>query len=161
MKFGKDADPELPDHLFRWLDAARDRLSLELGAHLPPGFSAIGGRRGRLLQLLPAQGMRITDLAERAGVTKQALGQLVTRLEQMGLVESLPDPADRRVRRVRRTPEGDQVCADLQRAILSAQQALRADVGPERFDTMLEALRDISVDPTDATGPDAPTTTPP
>lgn len=144
MTSGNTEGADRPDHLFRWLEAASRRLSDELGDHLPPDFPAIGGRRGRLLQLLPADGMRITDLAERAGVTKQALGQLVTTLEGLGLVESRPDPTDRRVRLVRRTAEGDRVCADLSHAIRAAQQAVRADVGPARFDAMLVTLREMS-----------------
>src|SRR6478609_11011406 len=101
------ADDDLPDHLFRWSDALGRRLSREMRAIAPPDLEAIGGRRGRLLQIIPADGLRVTDLAHRAGVTKQAIGQLVDTLEELGLVRSVPSRTDRRVRWVTRTPAGD------------------------------------------------------
>ncbi|WP_107660212.1 MarR family winged helix-turn-helix transcriptional regulator, partial [Nocardia suismassiliense] len=47
---------------------------------------------------LDPAGSRITALAESAGMTQQAMGELVTHLERCGLVERQGDPADRRGR---------------------------------------------------------------
>src|SRR4051794_5961505 len=99
-------DDELPDHLFRWADAVGRRLNHELRDLAPAHVLAMGGRRSRLLQVIPSEGMRVTDLAHRCGVTKQAIGQLVDTLEAQALVESGPSPGDRRVRWVRRTAAG-------------------------------------------------------
>jgi len=55
---------------------------------------------------LGTAGARLTALAERAGMTKQAMGQLVDDLESLGYVERIPDPADGRAKIVRLTPEG-------------------------------------------------------
>lgn len=52
------------------------------------------GRQARLLQLIPPGGLRISDLADRASTTKQALGQLVDVLQRGGWVDSGRDPAD-------------------------------------------------------------------
>lgn len=43
-------------------------------------------------------GTRLTDLAARLGVSKQAVGQLVTELEAMGTLERIPDPTDGRAK---------------------------------------------------------------
>lgn len=59
-----------------------------------------------LLPHIDLDGTRLTDVAERARVTKQAVGQLVEELEAMGVVERTPDPEDRRAKRVRFTPSG-------------------------------------------------------
>ena len=57
------------------------------------------------------QGCRLTDLARRAGMTKQAMGQIVDDLERLGYVERTPDPDDGRAKIVRFTPAGlDFVC---------------------------------------------------
>ena len=54
----------------------------------------------------PPAGSRLTELAERAQTTKQAMGQLVDALERGGYVERVPDPADRRAKQIRLTERG-------------------------------------------------------
>lgn len=51
-------------------------------------------------------GARLTDLAARAAMTKQAMGQLVDDLERLGYVERIPDPVDGRAKIVRLTAAG-------------------------------------------------------
>lgn len=62
-------------------------------------------------------GTRPTHIAERLGITPQAVAQLVGDLEDMGLVERVPDPSDRRARLVRFTAKG-------QRDLLAGFRAL-------------------------------------
>ena len=45
--------------------------------------------------------MRLTELARRVGVSKQAVGQLVDELVQMGALGRVPDPGDGRAKRIR------------------------------------------------------------
>src|SRR3981081_2690102 len=52
---------------------------------------------------LGPEGDRISDIAARCGVSKQAMGETITWLEQHGYVERLPDPSDGRATLVRRT----------------------------------------------------------
>ena len=49
---------------------------------------------------LSPQGDRLTDLADRAGMSKQAMADLIDQCEAWGLVERRPDPLDRRAKRV-------------------------------------------------------------
>ena len=51
-------------------------------------------------------GTRLTEIARRAGVTKQAVGQLVDELVARGMVERQPDPTDARAQRVCFTDQG-------------------------------------------------------
>ncbi|HEU4578705.1 MAG TPA: MarR family winged helix-turn-helix transcriptional regulator [Polyangiaceae bacterium] len=77
-------------------------------------LARLGMLRGQRLrrshtQLLPhidLDGTRMSDLAERLGVSKQAVTQLVDELESFGVVERVPDPEDARARRVRFTARG-------------------------------------------------------
>src|SRR5690606_35332172 len=46
-------------------------------------------------------GTRLTELARRMGISKQAVGQLVDELEQMGAVERIPDPSEGRATLIR------------------------------------------------------------
>lgn len=85
-------------------------------------------------------GTRVTDLAERVGVTKQAISQLLDDLEALGVVARVPDPADARSRLVVFTDRGkkglleglavlQKLEADLERAVgADAMSGLREGV---------------------------------
>jgi len=61
----------------------------------------------RLLPFLDRRGIRPTDLARRADITKQAVGQTLKASEDLGLVEYVADPTDGRAQLVRLTREGE------------------------------------------------------
>ena len=63
----------------------------------------------RLISITPAGGMRLGDLATKAGMTAQSLGEFVDTLNRAGYTEVVPDPADRRARLVRPTQRGVQL----------------------------------------------------
>jgi len=80
---------------------------------------------------LALQGSRLTDLAAAAGMSKQAMGDLVDQCEAWGLVERGPDPRDARARLVRFTPAGLDWLAGFRRAVEHAEAEFRAEVGAE------------------------------
>ena len=142
-----DDDDQLPDHLLRWLEAFERRVSRELGRAFGGDPPVARGRQGRLLQLIPAAGMRLGDLAVRAAVTKQALGQMVAALEHDGLAVTVADPADGRARIVRRTARGDEALARITQAVTAVERVLREELGPRRYDAMTRAMRAVGDDP--------------
>src|ERR1700754_2174450 len=60
----------------------------------------------RVISSVPPEGISVTELAERVGMTKQGCGQFVTGLVGTGHLRVEQDPDDGRVRRVRRTAKG-------------------------------------------------------
>jgi DNA-binding MarR family transcriptional regulator len=64
--------------------------------------------QGRLFARIPEDGIRLTELAESAQVTKQTAGFLVDALEAAGYVERSPDRTDARARLLRIAPRGRQ-----------------------------------------------------
>lgn len=78
---------------------------------------------------VPLAGSRLTDLAERAGMSKQAMGDLVLQCEAWGLVTRGPDPQDARARLVRFTPTGLAWLKAFQEAVAQAEAEFRAEVG--------------------------------
>ncbi|HSO45235.1 MAG TPA: MarR family transcriptional regulator [Rhodoferax sp.] len=120
------------------LMAANDRMPLAL-AHL--------AARGHLMashvhitQHLALEGSRLTDLAARAGVSKQAMGKLVDQCEAWELVQRQSDPRDARACLVVFTTAGLNWLQSYQEAITQAQAELRAAVGDEVATVMLLGL---------------------
>ena len=66
----------------------------------------IGAAHIQITRHLALQGSRLTELAERAGMTKQAMGDLVDQCAAWGLLVREPDPQDARARQLRFTPTG-------------------------------------------------------
>ena len=62
-----------------------------------------------LLWLMDEGGTRSTVIAQRAGVSKQAMSQLVRMMEQQGYLEQVTDPTDTRAKVVRMTKRGEAV----------------------------------------------------
>jgi DNA-binding MarR family transcriptional regulator len=135
-----------PDHMARWLEAVTKRLHADLGAQGGFAFPELRGSHRRLLQMIPHEGIRITDLARRADMTKQALGEFMDRLEQAGFVASGQDPADRRVRLITRTEHGDAAAIEAQRAIDAVERGWRTEIGAARYDAMKQVLRQLGRD---------------
>jgi len=76
------------------------------------GHPGLGPSHSLLLANLDPEGTRITVLAERVGMSKQAMGQLVGDLTREGYVTRAPDPDDRRATRVAFTERGQRFLRD-------------------------------------------------
>ena len=101
----------------------------------------------RLLSSVPREGISISDLAGPLSMTKQAVGQFVTQLEELGHVETRADPEDRRVRLVFRTRLGDATVRRLDARIRRIEQGWARQVGAERYAQFKQVLREISLPP--------------
>ncbi len=94
-----------------------------------------------LLPYLDLEGTRITVLADRAGITKQSMGQLVLDLEKRGYIERRVDPLDRRATLVLFTSMGWQFLRDayeIKREIEAEYQAL---LGEEELQQLRATLK--------------------
>jgi DNA-binding MarR family transcriptional regulator len=101
---------------------------------------------GNVFQYLDDDGTRIGVLAERAGISKQAMAQLVAHLEQHGYIERSPDPADRRAQLVRATPRGREVFAIARELMGEIDERLKRRLGAEKkrhLRALLEELNDV------------------
>jgi len=102
-------------------------------------YSDIRITHGCVFGNIEPDGSRLTDLAERANMTKQSVGEVATELERRGYVERVPDPSDGRAKIIRLTERG---CAaqSLGFQIIDAiEQEWAERFGAER----VAALRDV------------------
>lgn len=103
-----DAHATLGALLRRPYECMSDWLYAELAEG---GFPEVRTSFSAVLRNLPAGGARVSELAARAGMTKQSMGYLVDQMATAALVEIAPDPHDRRANTVRLTARGEQVVA--------------------------------------------------
>ena len=80
---------------------------------------------------LPLTSARLTELAAWAGMSKQAMGDLVDQCVAWGLVTREGDPLDARARRIAFTPAGLDWLAAFGDAVAQAEAEFRAAVGTE------------------------------
>lgn len=129
-------------HIAALMDFAMRRLVAELKASTAYETD-LRSSHYRLLSMIPDEGARITDLAEIAAMTKQALGQFVDYLQSRGYVESVRSEQDRRVRLVRRTARGTAARDMALQAIARVEEMWRAELGDERFEALCDALSEV------------------
>ena len=107
------------------------------------GYLDVRPAHGLVFQHLPPEGARVTELAARAGVTKQHLSLLVEELEELGYLERVADPADKRVRIVRLTARGEAL-VDRVRQVNARIEAEWADrFGAPRLEVLRRELQDL------------------
>jgi len=104
------------------------------------GFDDLTLDQSRIGQRLNREGIRVTDLAEQAGVTKQTAGALVDDLEANGYVTRKPDPADARARLVVLTDRGETLCATAAAEIAKVEAEWRAHLGAKAYNELRAAL---------------------
>lgn len=93
-----------------------------------------------LTRHLDLEGTRITDLARRSAMTNAAMNELIGQCEELGLVERVADPTDKRARIVRFTPAGLAWLDDFGRAVAVAQEEMVQEVGNRSLSVLLEDL---------------------
>ncbi|WP_086841269.1 MarR family winged helix-turn-helix transcriptional regulator [Amycolatopsis kentuckyensis] len=131
---------ELPFLLFGGFRTLIDRLHAELARR---GHPDVRPAYGFAMQAVGVQGATASEIGRRLGVSKQAAGKTVERLEALGYAERADDPADARRKIVRLTPHG----VDALRKSAEIFDELRADwvrvVGAERIAALENDLRAV------------------
>jgi DNA-binding MarR family transcriptional regulator len=128
-------------HLGRLLGEAMRRFDarvLELMASNPEvplalsnlaSRAQIGAAHVHITRHLSLRGSRLTELAASAGMSKQAMGDLVTQCEAWGLVRREADPLDARARRIVFTADGLLWLEAFRQAVATAEAEFHAQVG--------------------------------
>jgi DNA-binding MarR family transcriptional regulator len=131
------------NHPGYWLRQALekyDRRVLERMAQhpdLPLGLSnlaargQVGAAHIHLTRHLALEGMRLTELAQKAGMTKQAMGALVNQCEAWGMVQRKPDASDARARCVAFTAVGLAWLTAYRSAVEQTHAEMQAAVGEQ------------------------------
>lgn len=104
------------------------------------GHCDIGEAQLGLIRHLDMAGTRLTEVADRAGMTKQSMRELVDRCQDLGLVERAADETDSRAKIIRFTPLGLSMLEDMRRGVLQAEERLMQRIGKDLLGQMRHAL---------------------
>ena len=124
------------------------------------GFHDIRPAHGNVFPFVPAAGISVSELAERARVRKQSMAQAVDQLEHLGYVERRPNPNDRRSRLVFLTERGAAVRPVTHAAAARVEESWAGYIGPEVLETLKTSIQlllsNLDLSSEQDSGPNAP-----
>jgi DNA-binding MarR family transcriptional regulator len=127
--------------LMREAFVALNELAIERLAER--GHGVVRSSHSAVFQFLDEEGTTVSALAERAGVTKQAMAELVGHLERHRYVVRVPDPSDGRAKLVRPTERGREVIAIAQSLVPEVEARVGALIGRGRLQELRRDLDTI------------------
>jgi len=117
--------------------AIHRRLITELNA---AGFEELRVPHMAVLQFPGPDGVRPGTLAERAGISKQAMNQLLHSLEGLGYIVRTEASDEGRARIIRFTQRGHAAYAKILEILRDIEREWSAELGPRRFAELKELL---------------------
>ena len=145
MSTSSDHTRRLP--MIRLLATAMDDFSAELFERVQTaGYGDMRPGHGCVFGNIDPDGSRLTDLAERARMTKQSVGEVASDLEARGYVERVPDPKDGRAKIIRLTERGREAQAIGRALIDDLERDWGERFGADRVTALREALEVITAE---------------
>src|SRR5215475_14475726 len=89
------------------------------------------------------QAARPSELADRVGVSKQALNHLLGQLERRGYLEREADQDDGRSKRIVLTPRGTKAVNVIREAVAEMEASWEQQLGAKRFEQLRRLLQDL------------------
>lgn len=119
---------------FRWMDASFVELLADQGwRQIPKSHSLV-------FPHLLEGGIRPSEIARRAGVSRQAIHQVLRDLRRKGLVEVTPDPTHRRAKLVFLTALGRRFDEAVEEAASRMEEELAGRIGGKTVGSLRAAL---------------------
>lgn len=120
------------------------------------GHGHIRPKHGAVFANLDPEGTRASVLAERAGMGKPAMGELIDELERLGYIRRRGDPSDRRAKLIVPTGAARDVTDRVHRFNRALEEEYRRRLGEQAYDALRAALLELS--PSSAMQPRMPPT---
>jgi DNA-binding MarR family transcriptional regulator len=104
------------------------------------GFAGIRLVHIALIRNVDENGTRISEIAKRAGMTKQATGQLVAEFVELGYIKLVPDPDDGRAKIARYTARGRRLLIAIVASIEATETIVASAIGNAELDGLKQTL---------------------
>jgi DNA-binding MarR family transcriptional regulator len=117
-------------------------------------FGDIRPTHGCVFRFVRGPGMRLTVLAEMAGMTKQSIGEIVDDLEARGYVKRVPDPEDKRAKLICLTERGERAQETGLALFSKVEEQWAERYGAKRMAQLRELLEEIAANEAPAAAPE-------
>ncbi len=124
--------------LFKCARLVNERALAGLPVH--PEHGRLRQSHTALFPFVTLEGIRITELAQKVGISKQAVGQLVDELVLFGVFERINDSTDSRAKLVRWTAKGQQGLLSGMKHLGELEAQLATAIGPSAWQHLREGL---------------------
>lgn len=104
------------------------------------GYTGLRSTHTTLLSNIDLAGSTVSEAAERAGITKQAMGRLAAELEESGYIHIAVDPEDARARVLKLTEEGSRLMLDSFDVMAELERRYAGAIGKSRLAAILGGL---------------------
>src|SRR5579862_4989497 len=104
------------------------------------GYDDLNAAHVALWRYPGLEGLRPSQLADRAGITKQSVNDLLGHLERNGYLLRVSESGDGRARVIRLTSKGKGLEQTIYAAAAAAQQRIAEILGPRRFAQLHSSL---------------------
>jgi MarR family transcriptional regulator, temperature-dependent positive regulator of motility len=139
---GSRTSRQLSPHLGQLLhDLANDFQRRTLNKCRLRGHSKIRGAHSAILEHMDTDGMCLTELAQRVGISQQATGKLIRDLERNGYAHSHIDSRDKRSRIIRLSERGVALIRDFEEILEEIRREYRSAIGEEAMQTFEQQLQ--------------------
>jgi len=135
--------PEQPDFIGRFLRDLWTEHTSAVTALLQDGHEGITQAQTRVMTLIDREGTRPSELARRAGMTRQSMTQALEGLHRAGLVDVTDDPAHGRAKVATLTKVGASALRDGLDAALAVHDQWSAAIGERKMQQLLKLLREL------------------
>jgi DNA-binding MarR family transcriptional regulator len=149
-------DVKLPRSTFELLFRAARIVNATAVMRVQGAGGALRTAHTQLFPHISSDGIRLTELAARVGVSKQAIGPLVDDLVSEGMIGRVDDPIDRRAKLIRWTRKGERAMLHGINVLGTLEQEVGRRIGKKRLAELAdtcEALIELLDEPVELDAP--------
>lgn len=126
-----------------------DRANRVLQAHMvremhKHGFPKIKQAHNAVFSTLQSEGSRSADMAHRAGMTRQSMGEVVREMVALGILEMRPDPEDGRAKLVTYSELGRHAAAGGYQHLHDLEERFVEEFGAEEYALARDVLARVA-----------------
>lgn len=121
----------------RWNELLAERFAAAGWGDVSPAYGSV------LVPLYEENGLRMGELARRSSLSKQAMSELVRRLERAGLVERRPDPSDGRASVISLTERSRAFEPVVAKTLAELDRLAQLELDGERVDELRASLQKL------------------